>query len=88
MRAGFMYLGRGEIDDDVFLREGKATIDESRSDTAAAFLNYFVGESDNFDAGEASVAVSFYRDGLYAVAVKNRCLCMNCHARSILQMWT
>ena len=83
-----MYLGRGEIDDDVFLRKGEAAIDEGRSDSAATFLNYFVGESDDFDAGETSVAVSFYRDGLYAIAVKNRCLCMNCHARSILQMWT
>jgi hypothetical protein len=54
----------------VFLGKGEAAINDCGSNTTAAFLNNFTGEADDFEARQASVAISFDRDGLRIEAVE------------------
>lgn len=69
MSAGFLEVGRGEIDGDFFGGEGKIGIDNGAADAVFGFVDGFVGHANDVEGGETTVSIAFDSDDFGGVAV-------------------
>ncbi len=55
-----MEIGRGEIDDNLFIGEGESGANQGAFDSFFGFVDGFIGHADDVEGGKTSVGAAFY----------------------------
>ncbi len=71
MSTVFSEFSGGEVDSDLFIREGEVGIDNSGTDAFAGFRDGFVGHTDDIKTGETFGGVTFDFNNVAVVAIGN-----------------